>query len=321
MYYLGIDLGGTNIVAGVVDSDYKIVSKAECKTAVPRPESQICDSMAEVAGKALAKAKLTMEDIKWIGIGVPGAVNPKTGVIEYSANLFFHNWQIAKMMEERLGKKVIIENDANAAAYGEYLAGSAKGAKNAVAITLGTGVGGGIIIDGKIYSGSNYAGAELGHMVIYHDGKECACGRKGCWEAYASATGLINLTKEAILTEKPDYSYMLQSVNGDMSKINGITAFNAMRAGDALGKDVVNKYISYLACGLINVINIFQPDVLCIGGGISREGETLLAPLRTIIEKERYTKHNDKQTVVCAATLGNDAGLIGAALLGKDMKL
>lgn len=321
MYYLGIDLGGTNIVAGVVDSDYKIVAKAECKTAVPRPESDICDSMADIAEKAVKKAKLTLDDIKCIGIGVPGAVNPKTGIVEYSANLFFHNWEISKMMEERIGKKVIIENDANAAAFGEFLAGSAKGTKNAVAITLGTGVGGGIIIDGKIYSGSNFAGAELGHMVISYDGKECACGRKGCWEAYASATGLISLTKEAILTEKPDFSYMLKSVNGDMTKVNGITAFNAMRAGDAAGKEVVNKYIGYLACGLINVINIFQPDVLCIGGGISREGETLLAPLRTIIEKERYTKHNAKQTLVCAATLGNDAGIIGAALLGKDMKL
>ncbi|MGN0551552.1 MAG: ROK family protein [Acutalibacteraceae bacterium] len=318
MYYLGIDLGGTNIVAGVVDEKYKIIAKAECKTAVPRPETEICDSMAEVALKAIKKAKITTDDISFVGIGVPGAVNPATGIIEYSANLFFHNWNIAQMMEERLGKKIIIENDANAAAYGEYLAGSAKGAKNAIAITLGTGVGAGIIIDGKIYSGSNYAGAEMGHMVIVYDGKECACGRKGCWEAYASATGLINMTKEAIMSERADSSYMLKLVNGDINKVNGITAFNAMRAGDAIGKSVVEKYISYLACGVVNAINIFQPDVLCIGGGISKEGETLLAPLRAIIEQERYTKHNPKQTKICAATLGNDAGIIGAAFLGKQ---
>lgn len=315
MYRLGIDLGGTNIVAGVVDKNYKIVAKAECKTAVPRPEEEICDSMAMVAQKAVEKAKLSMKDIKSVGIGVPGAVNPKTGMIEYSANLFFHNWTIAKMMEQRLDKKIFIENDANAAAYGEYLAGAAKGAKNAVIITLGTGVGAGIIIDGKIYSGSNFAGAEMGHMVIVKDGKECACGRRGCWEAYASATGLINLTKESILKEKPDYSYMLKLCNGDINKVSGITAFKAMREGDELGKQVVDTYISYLACGLINAINIFQPDVLCIGGGISNEGEKLLAPLRTIIERERYTKHNDKQTVLCTCTLGNDAGIIGAAFL------
>ena len=224
MYRLGIDLGGTNIVAGVVDEEYKIIAKASCKTNVPRPESEICDSMAEVAVKAVEKAKITMDDIESIGIGVPGAVNPKTGVIEYSANLFFHNWEVVKMMNERLNKKVLIENDANAAALGEYLAGSAKGAKNAIAITLGTGVGGGIIINGKIYSGSNFAGAELGHMVIVKDGKECGCGRKGCWEAYSSATGLINLTKQKILSEKLDFSYMLKLCDGDINKVNGKTA-------------------------------------------------------------------------------------------------
>ncbi len=315
MYKLGIDLGGTNIVAGVVDKKYKIVAKASCKTAVPRPESEICDSMAEVAKKAVEKAKLTMDDIESVGIGVPGAVNPKTGVIEYSANLFFHNWEVVEMMEERLGKKVHIENDANAAALGEYLAGSAKGARNAVAITLGTGVGGGIIIDGKIYSGSNFAGAELGHMVIVKDGKECACGRRGCWETYASATGLINLTKQKILSEKLEFSYMLKLCDGDINKVNGRTAFDAMRDGDPTAKSVVEEYISYLSCGLVNIINIFQPDVLCIGGGISNEGENLLAPVRSYVERERYTKHNDKQTVICKCTLGNDAGIIGAAYL------
>ena len=315
MYKLGIDLGGTNIVAGVVDKKYKIVAKASCKTAVPRPESEICDSMAEVAKKAVEKAKLTMDDIESVGIGVPGAVNPKTGVIEYSANLFFHNWEVVEMMEERLGKKVHIENDANAAALGEYLAGSAKGARNAVAITLGTGVGGGIIIDGKIYSGSNFAGAELGHMVIVKDGKECACGRRGCWETYASATGLINLTKQKILSEKLEFSYMLKLCDGDINKVNGRTAFDAMRDGDPTAKSVVEEYISYLSCGLVNIINIFQPDVLCIGGGISNEGENLLAPVRSYVERERYTKHNDKQTVICKCTLGNDACIIGAAYL------
>lgn len=318
MYYLGIDLGGTNIVAGVVDEKYKIIAKADCKTAVPRPESEICDSMALMAQRALKKAKLTMDDIGVVGIGVPGAVNPKTGIVEFSTNLFLHNWEIVKMMEERLGKKILIENDANAAAYGEFLAGAAKGATNAVAITLGTGVGAGIIINGKIYSGSNYAGAEMGHMVIVYNGRDCTCGRKGCWETYSSATGLINMTKEAILSERPDSSYMLKQVNGDLNKVSGLTAFNAMRAGDAAGTAVVEKYISYLACGIVNAINIFQPDVLCIGGGISREGETLLSPLRTLVEQERYTKHNDKQTVICTAELGNDAGIIGAAFLAKE---
>lgn len=315
MYRLGIDLGGTNIVAGVVDEEYNIVAKASCKTDVPRPEKEICDSMAEVALEAIKNANISIDDVESIGIGVPGAVNPETGVIEYSANLFFHNWSIVEMMEERLNTKVKIENDANAAALGEYLAGSAKGAKNAIAITLGTGVGGGIIIDGKIYSGSNFAGAELGHMVIVKGGKECACGRQGCWEAYASATGLINLTKEKILTEKPEFSYMLKLCDDDISNVSGKTAFDAMAAGDPIAKQVVEEYISYLATGVVNIINIFQPDVLCVGGGVSNQGENLLAPLRAIVERERYTKHNDKQTVICQCSLGNDAGIIGAAYL------
>ncbi len=315
MYYLGIDLGGTNIVAGVVDENGNIIVKVSCKTNSPRPESEICDDMAAVAERALQEAGLTKNDIRFIGIGTPGAVNGETGVIEFSANFNSHNWEIVKMMEERLGVEVLVENDANAAAYGEFLVGAAKDANDAVVITLGTGVGGGIIIDGMIYSGSNFAGAELGHIVIQKDGRQCGCGRKGCWEAYSSATGLINMTKEAI-AENPN-SYLAQSVGGDISKIDGVTAFNAMRQGCPVGQAVVDEYISYLACGLVNIINIFQPDILCIGGGISNEGEALLKPLMKIIEEERYTKHNAKQTKVCIATLGNNAGIIGAAFLGK----
>lgn len=315
MYRIGIDLGGTNIVAGVVDDAYNILAKADCKTAVPRPEIEICKSMAQTAKRAVLKANLTLNDIESCGIGVPGAVNPENGIVEYSVNLNFHNWNIAKTMEHLLKMPVKIENDANAAAYGEYLAGAAQGVNNAVCITLGTGVGGGIIINGKIFSGSNFAGAELGHMVIVHNGKECACGRKGCFEKYASAGGLVALTKEAIKKELPENSFMLKAVNGDISKINGLTAFNAMRKGDKTGKLVVDKYISYLACGITNIVNIFQPDIICIGGGISREGDFLIKPLKTFVEKERYTKHNNKQTKIVTAKLGNDAGIIGVAVL------
>ncbi len=319
-YTVGIDLGGTNIVAGVVKRDtrkqeYEIIAKADCKTAIPRPEADVCDSMADIVKQAIKKAKLTMDDIAYIGIGVPGAVNPETRIVETSPNLFFTNWEISKMMEERLNKYVKIENDANAAALGEFLAGAAKGCKNAVVVTLGTGVGGGIIIDGKIYSGSNFAGAELGHMVIVKDGKKCGCGRRGCWEAYASATALINQTKDAIRNEKAEFSFMLDAVEGDIEQVNGKTPFDAYLAGDLTGKAVINNYVSFLACGIVNVINIFQPDILCVGGGISKQGETLLAPVRAIVEQERITKHNEKQTQICECILGNDAGIIGAACL------
>ncbi|MCI9273565.1 MAG: ROK family protein [Clostridiales bacterium] len=322
MNYLGIDLGGTNIVAGVVNEDNQILAKASCKTNIPRPEEAICDDMAMVAREALKKAGLTMDDVPWVGIGCPGSVNQGTGIIEYSNNLGFHNWPLEKMMTDRMKKKIILENDANAAAYGEYVAGAAKDAKDAVAVTLGTGVGTGIIIDGKIYSGCNYAGAEMGHMVIVKDGRPCTCGREGCWEAYASATGLIALTKEAMLESQADPdSVMWKMVGGDIDKVSGRTAFDAMRQGDSLGKAVVDRYISYLGCGLVNAINIFQPDVICLGGGISKEGENLLRPLRAYVERERYSKHAKKQTQLCTAQLGNDAGIIGAAFLGRAIGL
>ena len=197
-YYIGIDLGGTNIVAGVVNESYEILAKASVKTNLPRPEEEIAADMAKVSQEAAEKAGLTMADIEWIGVGTPGVANSATGVIEYSNNLGFNNTPMVKYLETALGKPTFIENDANAAAYGEYVAGAAKGAKNAVCITLGTGVGAGIVIDGKIYSGSNFGGAEVGHTVISVDGPQCTCGRKGCFEVYSSATGLVRMTKEAL---------------------------------------------------------------------------------------------------------------------------
>ncbi|MBP5581480.1 MAG: ROK family protein, partial [Ruminococcus sp.] len=268
-YYVGIDLGGTNIVAGVVDEAYNIIAKASTKTNCPRPEKEIADDMAKMALEAVRNANLTIDQIEWIGVGTPGIANSETGIIEYSNNLGFKNTPMVKYIQETIDKPVFIENDANAAAYGEFVAGAAKGAKNAVCITLGTGVGGGIIVDGKIYSGSNFAGAEIGHTVIEVDGAQCSCGRKGCFEAYSSATGLIRMTKEAI-AEHPD-CIMAQSEK-EKGKVTARTSFDCMRAGDKYAKAVVDKYIKYLAAGITNTINIFQPDILCIGGGVCNEG-------------------------------------------------
>lgn len=314
MNYLGIDLGGTNIAAGVVDSSFRIIAKTKRKTKVPCSPDEICEQLATAALEALKNAGLTLDDIPWVGIGTPGTVNRKTGIVEYSNNLGFHDLPLKELLSNRLGKEVILENDANAAAYGEYKAGALKGACNALAITLGTGIGSGIIIDGKIYSGSNYAAGEIGHTVIVAGGRKCTCGRSGCWEAYASATGLITLTKETMLEHQD--SILWKTAGGTLDSVDGRTAFDAMRAGDEYGKAVVDRYIFYLACGLINCINIFQPDILCIGGGICNEGETLLAPLRHYIDQEKYSRHSKNQTLLCRAQLGNDAGIVGAALLG-----
>lgn len=316
-YYLGIDLGGTNIAIGLVNSNYEIVAKASTPTKLPRSDIEIYDDIVLLCKKILNDQKMSFDHITWAGIGAPGTANQETGILEYSNNLKFHQSPMREYLSQALNIPVYIENDANAAAYGEFLAGSGKGTNSMVAITLGTGVGGGIIIDGKIYAGANYAGAELGHTVIVKDGRPCTCGRKGCFEAYSSATGLIQMTKEA-MERQPDS--LMWEISREHGKVSGRTAFDAMRKGDIAAKEVVEEYISYLACGLTNMVNIFQPDVLCIGGGICNEGETLLAPLREQIEKERYSKYCQKQTALVTATLGNDAGIIGAAMLGKNTK-
>ncbi len=316
-YYIGIDLGGTNIKAGVVNENYEIVSKATTKTLLPRPAEEICADMAKVSLEAVEQAGLTLDDIESVGIGTPGTANSATGIIEYSNNLGFLNLPVVEIMQKHIDKPFYVENDANAAAYGEFLAGAAKGANDAVCITLGTGVGGGIIINGKIYSGFNFAGAEIGHTVVDPNGPECTCGRKGCFEVFSSATGLVRMTKEAMYEDKGSIMWQMNEQDG---KVSARTAFNAMRAGDRAGKAVVDKYIKYLALGITNTINIFQPDILCIGGGVCNEGDPLLLPLKEIVAKEVYTKNSAKNTEIVIAKLGNDAGIIGAAFLGQDHK-
>ncbi len=314
MYRVGIDLGGTNIAVGVVDDNYNIIGSGKVKTKAPRPADEICDDIATAVKLAVANANLTMDDIGFVGIGAPGSINPATGIIGFSNNLGFENTPIVEMLESRIGKKIIIDNDANAAAVGEMLAGAGKGCNNIVAVTLGTGVGGGTIIDGKMLLGSNFAGGELGHTVIDMDGIQCNCGRKGCWEAYASATALVRQTKEKMLSNKD--SKMWDIVNGNIDKVNGKTAFDAMRLNDKAGTEVVDKYCDYVACGVINIINVFQPDVICIGGGISKEGDLLISRIEKH-NSERFSRNIDKQSLIKTAELGNDAGIIGAAMLDK----
>ena len=312
MYNIGIDLGGTNIKVGVVDENYNIVGRSNIKTNLPRPAEEIVDSIVEGVKLACDDAKIAVSDVNSIGIGTPGTANRNTGVVLYSCNLGFNNFSLGGMLSEKLGTEVFVENDANAAAFGEVVNGAGKGYKNVVVITLGTGVGGGIIIDGNIYTGFNFCGAELGHSVIEYNGRQCGCGRKGCFEAYSSATALINFTKEAM---EEDKNTKMWEIAGSIEKVDGKTAFDGFRAGDKTATDVVNKYINYLGCGLTNVVNIFQPEVLLIGGGICKEGENLTKPLLEYIAKESYCIDPNCSTKLDIAKLGNDAGIIGAAYL------
>lgn len=314
-YYMGIDLGGTNIKAGVVDDAFRIIGRAKAKTGIPRPAEEVMDAMAECAKAAAADAGVPWEQIRQVGIGVPGTANEETGVVEYANNLLFENVPMREYLQKRLHKEIDITNDANAAALGEVLAGAARGASNAVAVTLGTGVGGGIIIDGRLFTGFHYGGAELGHMGIVLGGRKCTCGRRGCLEAYASATGLIRSTKEAMEAFPDSLMWELARENG--GNVSGRTAFLAAGRGDAAAQAVVNDYIQHLGYGLASIINILAPEILVIGGGVSNEGENLLRPLVECVRPQLYIRTPEKQTRIVLATLGNDAGLIGAAFLSR----
>ncbi|MDD6322177.1 MAG: ROK family protein [Firmicutes bacterium] len=316
MYYIGIDLGGTNIAVGIVDESFKIVKKGSTPTLVNRDPELIIADMGKLCLELLAETGIGLEEVVCAGIAAPGSVNPRTGIIEYANNLPFLRFPIADTLRKYLPvRKVYLENDANAAALGEAVGGAAKGKRLSVMITLGTGVGGGVIIDGKIYSGFNYAGAELGHTVIEYNGRQCSCGRKGCFEAYASATALVNMTKEKLAACKD--TLMWEMCGNDINKADARIAFAAMKKGDRAGKEVVDMYISYLACGITNMINIFQPEVLLIGGGVCNEKDYLLKPLTEIVNADQYTRNQAVKTEIKIAALGNDAGIVGAAALGR----
>lgn len=319
MYYIGVDLGGTNIAVGVVNEKFEILKKGSVPTNANREADEIIRDMAELTLKLLGECGLTVDDVEYAGISTPGTAVRETGVVIYANNLPFMHYPLAAKLSEFSGiKRVLIENDANAAAKAEAVAGAARGAKFSVMITLGTGVGGGIIIDGDIYSGFNSAGAELGHMVIEKDGRPCSCGRRGCWEAYSSATGLINMTKDKIAEcrEKGIETAMEDMIGHDLAKTSGRTAFTAAKNGDKVGAEVVEEYIDYLACGLTNVVRIFHPDVLSIGGGIANERDNLLVPLRERVTEMMHMPEGFGLPELKIAEMGNDAGIVGAATLG-----
>jgi glucokinase len=311
MYSIGVDLGGTNIAVGLVNESYKIVAKKSLPTGAHRKSEEIVNDIATLCFDVCREGGIEISEVSSIGIASPGIANHDSGIIEYSCNLPFRKFPIADELRKRTGvEKINTENDANAAALGEAVAGAAKGTKISIMITLGTGVGGGIIIDGKVYSGFNFAGAELGHIVIEKDGAPCNCGRRGCWESYSSATALIRMTNEKIeeCRAAGRYTSMLEA-----EKISGRTACDAMRAGDEAAKEVYDKYISYLATGLTNIINIFQPEVISLGGGVSGEGQSLIDSLLPLVRAEQYGGDVVELTQIRIAELGNDAGIIGAA--------
>ncbi len=319
MYRIGIDLGGTNIAAGIVNENFEIIAKDSTPTlAHERTSEEIVADMAALCKKLIADAGLTEADIQSIGVVSPGVVDDQKGTVVRAYNLGFTDFPLVELLKKQINiPEIYIENDANAAAWGEAVAGAAKGSRYSVMITLGTGVGGGIVDNGKLYKSFNYAAGELGHMVIEVDGRPCSCGRRGCWETYSSATGLISMTNEKIAECKAQNrdTLMIQMAE-ERGKVNGRTAFDAMRQGDAAAKEVVDMYVKYLASGLATIINFFQPEVLSIGGGISNEGQFLLDLVTPLVHAEQFGYGHFPSTELRIAKLRNDAGIIGGAVLG-----
>lgn len=310
-FYIGIDLGGTFIKGGIVDDGGRIIVQDKVPTEVEGGDKHVAANIARLALSLLERCSLTPADVEGLGIGSPGMIDSAEGNVVYANNLGWENFRICDELSRLLsGIKVKIGNDANVAALGEVKFGAARNYSSALMITLGTGVGGGIVIDGKLVEGNKGAGAELGHIVIVHGGESCSCGRRGCFEAYSSATALIRDTKRAMEAHRDSKMWEI----GSLSAVDGKTVFDYAPC-DVYAKEVLDRYIDYLACGLVNYANVFRPEVILLGGGVCAQGDNLIVPLQKIFDREIYAGDKGPRVPILVAELGNSAGLLGAAAL------
>lgn len=315
-YYVGIDFGGMSAKAGLFDKNSKMLAKDTVKTSKDDNYVTTVAKMAQLVKKLCEENDVPIKSVRRIGLASPGVIDSKEGVVVRWGNYNWSDKPLARDMSEAVGAEVRVVNDANAAAYGEAIYGAAKAYKNSIFITLGTGIGSGIIIDGKLFEGVRGAGAEAGHMVIQVGGVPCGCGRKGCFEQYASASALIRDTKRAMFENKE--SIMWQMTGGDPENVDGKTAFAASREGDAAAQTVVKNYIVYLGEGILNLISIFRPEAVILGGGVCNEGEYLLAPLRKYVAERLYVGCDKVPLTLNRAALGNDAGIYGALAFAME---
>ncbi|MDR1832247.1 MAG: ROK family protein [Fusobacteriaceae bacterium] len=312
-YRIGIDIGGTNMKIGVINEKNEIVVKTSIKSEVPSGFAKMTRNLGNALNSLLYTNGIAVGDCLSIGIGTPGTVDFERGVVLYANNLFWENVPLAAELRKYIDLPVKVSNDANCAALGEAVAGGAKGVKNMVLITLGTGVGSGFILDGKLYESGAPGGVEFGHTVLVIGGEQCTCGRKGCFEAYGSATALIRETRRA--AEKHPGSLIHKIVGGNLDKISGLTPFEAAKRGDKAAQKVVDNYIRYLGEGLIDIINVFRPDKILLSGGVSNQKDALIKPLTDYVKRYTYGGDKTRVAVIEQAKLGNDAGMIGAANL------
>jgi len=312
-YYLGIDLGGTDIKVGVIDDEYKIISKHVTPTLSERSAEEIVADMAAAGKTAVEKAGLKESDILNVGIGIPGAVNTKTNKVIFAPNLRWKNFDFIPAFRKHWDIPIFLGNDADVAVLAEVYAGAARDYDNAVLLTLGTGVGGGIVMDKKLFTGGGGLGTEPGHIIIVAGGEKCMCGAFGCLEAYTSVTGLI---REAlrIMAEYPD-SLLHKLCEGDSSRVNGKIIFDAAKQGDTAASIIISDYVKYLGAGIATFCNTLRPQVVLLGGGVSHAGEPLFGPLAEIVNSLYFSPDGGEAPPIIRAELGNDAGIIGAALL------
>lgn len=312
MYFIGIDLGGTGIKVGVVSRQGEILSEVKRPTDVMGGFQKVVKDMYELILEATHSLSISVDDITAVGIGSPGTVNGEKGIVTYSCNLHWAQVDLISELKKYIDKPIFVSNDANLAAFGEAKFGAGKESHSSVLITLGTGVGGGIIINDELFEGNEGAGAEIGHSVINCEGEPCSCGRRGCFEAYCSATALIRDTKRAMIA---DENSLMWNVEGGIRKVNGRTAFDYAKMGDESAKNVIKNYIGFLAEGIVNIANILRPEIIMIGGGISNEGDYLINPLQEYLNCYKYGGGHTPKVHVKKASLGNKAGIIGAAAL------
>jgi len=308
---VGIDLGGTAVKLGLVDASYEVLARTSIPTNKERPYGQVIADMGNATAKLLAENGYSTADCLGAGVGSPGIIDSQNGVVLYSNNICWEHVPLAKELQKYLPVPVFVQNDANCMTLGEVLKGAGKGYRNAVFLTLGTGVGGGVVIDGKIFEGGHSGGAELGHIKCGSEKRRCTCGRYDCLEAYASATALIGDAKE-MARQHPD-SMLWELCGHDLEAMNAKMPFDAADAGDACGKTLVENYISYLADGITDLANIFRPDIIVLGGGVCAQGEKLAKPLNRHLHGNCFGNAVTYIPQVVIAKNGNLAGLIGAA--------
>lgn len=313
MVYIGIDVGGTGIQVGVVDAKGNILKKGGIVTRTDLPVEEQIRQMADCALETLDKSGYTLEDVASVGLGIPGIVDPRTGTVPFCTNLGWKEVPLRDIFRRFIDKPIFIDNDATVAGLAESVAGVSANTDSSVFLTLGTGVGAGIVIHGKVWSGFHGVGSEFGHTILELDGEPCTCGSHGCLERYTSATAIIRMAREAV-AKHPD-SLIMELCGGDPAKINGKIVFDAAREGDEQGVKVFRRYIRYLAQAIANVINFLDPEVIALGGGISKAGDFLLDAVRKEVPHYLLYKTMPYSRIEIAR-LGADAGIIGAAMLG-----